>query len=657
MIYYYSEQTSFFDKNDIITLNKSELLVKLVEFFKSVKIVALDVETTGLDPLTNKVVMLQLGFRHSQLVIDTRGFDFTILKKYLERKSITFIGHNIKFDYNMLKQYNIVLHKVYDTMLADMVIYNGRYSQNHIIRHKRYSLAGVYEHYFEKQLVKNIRKEFTTWGDTPFTYDQILYGAKDVKYPFEIKTIQAHWAKKYKLKKVISLENNASLAVGDIEYNGIHLDKQKWLDIYNKYSLRIIDTIRELEELLIEKEPRYRKAGTQLSLFDTGIIPELTNVNWNSDQQVYKILTKTFNIYPVDKDNKPGSGTPALILLRSPLSFIKKLIQYRKEAKIISSFGQNFLNKHLRKDKRIHTQFNQIVETGRMSSRNPNMQQIPSDAEFRKAFTAPDGKVIVSADYANQEGRVMADKAKDKDYIDFFNNGDGDAHSFVATKMFSAAFNKDFIVTSTNENKAYRQKGKTLNFMISFGGSAYTLAKTLDIPVKEADKLIDSFYKGFPTLKKLFQTNNQFAVKNGYIHTNDITNRIRWIPEWEEYMKLKTRVYNELTKPQRSKLASLKGRIGRKGQNTIIQGTAGDMTKTALILIRNKFLSLGIRPTLDASIKLVNVIHDEVLVEATENKQNIASNILKESMEKAGKYYVKNVVMTTIPDIGGHWKH
>ena len=657
MVYYYSEQTSFFDKQDIILLDKSELLAKTKELFKKTRNISLDVETTGLDPLKHKVVMLQLGFGKIQIVIDARGFDFSILKPYLERKSVTFLGHNIKFDYNMLKQYDIVLYKTYDTMLADMVIYNGKYSQHYIMRNRRYSLAGVYEHYFEKKLAKTIRKEFVTWGNKPFTYDQIIYGAKDVEYPFEVKNIQTYWAKKYKLKKTISLENKAMLAVGDIEYNGMHLNKRKWLNIYDKYAIRIIDTIRELEELLIEKEPRYRKAGTQLSLFETNIIPELTNVNWNSDKQVYKILTKTFKIFPVDKDGKPGSGTPALILLHSEEPFIKKLIQYRKEAKIISSFGKKFLSKHLKKDNRLHTQFNQIVETGRMSSRNPNMQQIPSDKEFRRAFDAPKDRVIVSADYSNQEGRVMADKARDKDYIDFFNNGDGDAHSFVATKMFSAAFNKEFIVTADNENSAYRQKGKTINFMISFGGSAFALAKTLNMPVEEAEELINSFYKGFPTLKRLFQINNQFAVKHGYIHTNDITNRIRWIPEWEEYMKLKAKDYNDLTKPQRSRYASLKGRIGRKGQNTIIQGTAGDMTKTALILIRDKLLSLGIRPTLKASIMLVNVVHDEILMEADTEKQHIAANILKEGMEKAGSFFVQDIAMTAKPDIGNHWKH
>ena len=657
MVYYYTEQNTLIPEEEIILLNKSELLEKLSELFKSTKVVALDVETTGLNPLVHSVVMLQLGFKNIQVVIDTRGFDFSIIKKYLERKSIVFVGQNIKFDYNMLKQYDIILNNVYDTMLADMVIYNGKYSQGYIRRNKRFSLAGIYEHYFEKKVAKTARMDFLSWNNKPFTTDMVLYGAKDVIYPLEIRKIQMHWIKKYKLQKTINLENKSILAVADIEYNGIHLDKQKWLNIHTKYVNNIVHTIDKLDSLLIEKDYNYKIKAVQLLLFDTDVHRRETSVNWNSDKQVYKILTETFNIYPVDKDGKPSSGTPALLLLNSDNEFIRTLIQYRKEAKVINSFGKTFINKHLQKDGRLHSQFNQIVDTGRMSSRNPNMQQIPSDAEFREAFTAPKGKVIISADYANQEGRVMADRANDDDYIDFFNNGDGDVHSFVATKMFSTAFGKEFIVTKDNENKEYRQKGKILNFMISFGGSAFTLSKTLNISREEAENLINSFYSGFPTLKKLFQTNNEFAVKHGFIRTNNITNRIRWIPEWEEYTKLRNKPYTDLTKFQRSRLASLKGKIGRKGQNTIIQGTAGDMTKTALIIIRNKLIDMGIRPTIKAPIKVVNVVHDEIIMEATVEMTEIASNILKESMEQAGKYFVYKVNMTANVEIGNHWIH
>jgi len=657
MIYFYSEQTSFLKDSEIKQIDKSELLVKLKELFKINHFAALDVETTGLNPLTDNIVMLQIGFKNIQLVIDTRGFDFSTIKPFLERKSITFIGHNIKFDYNMLKQYNIVLYKVYDTMLADKVIYNGKYSQTYIRLNKRFSLAGVYLHYFEKEISKTIRNEFTTLSSSPFTFDQIKYGAMDVVYPLEIKEAQKHWIKKYKLHKTINLENKSVLAVADIEYNGIAISTRKWLKISTSYSLRLVETIKKLDTLLIQKDPNFEQKAFQLSLFFSNKRERYTAVNWNSDKQVYKILTEVFKIFPEDKDGKSGSGTPALLLLNSKSEFVTALIQYRKEAKIISTFGKKFLEKHLEKDGRLHSHFNQMVDTGRMSSSNPNMQQIPSEKEFREAFTAEFGNLIISADYANQEGRIMADKAKDKDYINFFNHGDGDAHSFIATKMFSASFGKKFIVTKTNENKEYRQKGKILNFMISFGGSAFTLSKTLKIALAEAEELINSFYTGFPTLKALFTKNKTFALTNGYIRTNTITNRIRWIPEWEIYQEFQNKPYNQLSKEDRSKAAKAKGRVERKGMNTPVQGTAGDMTKTALILARNELLKLNIRPVKNAKIKLVNVVHDEIIIEAIKELAETASTLLKNAMEKAGEFFVKHIKMTTVPEIASHWSH
>jgi len=395
MVYFYSPQTGFLEKDkEIRQIDKSELLAKLKELFKSTRLVVLDVETTGLNPLNDSVVMLQLGFENIQLVIDTRGFDFSLLKPYLERKNTTFIGHNIKFDYNMLKQYDIVLYKVYDTMLADRVIYNGKYSQSYIRRFKRFSLAGVYYHYFERKVAKTVRNEFTKQSSSPFTYDQIIYGAKDVIYPLDIYKIQKHWIKKYKLLKTVSLENKSVLAVADIEYNGIYIDKQKWLNIHKKYSIRIIETKKLLDRELIKHAPQYEEKAFQLSLFGDNERVRFTSVNWNSDQQVYKILTKVFKVFPEDKDGNSSSGTPALLLLYNKPYFVDLLIQYRKEAKVISSFGKTFIEKFVGKDNRIHSQFNQMVDTGRMSSRNPNMQQIPSDVEFRKAFIAHLGKLL-----------------------------------------------------------------------------------------------------------------------------------------------------------------------------------------------------------------------------------------------------------------------
>jgi DNA polymerase-1 len=285
-----------------------------------------------------------------------------------------------------------------------------------------------------------------------------------------------------------------------------------------------------------------------------------------------------------------------------------------------------------------------------------NLQQIPNDALFREAFTSPENKLLSTADYSSQEARIMADKAEDPNYINFFLNGDGDIHSFVSSVMFSAAFGRPFTVSKT-ENKEYRQKGKILNFFVSFGGSAYTLSKTLKVEMVEAQQLIDAFYQGFPLLKTMFTKDKEFALKHGYIRTNNVTNRIRFFPGHSEYKKLIAKGYWNLNTEDLSKLGSIKGAIERRAQNSPIQGTAGDVTKTALVLLRNELLNNNILPFKDASVKMVNVIHDELVIEADIDKINLWSKKQKECMEKAASFYLTKLPIPAEPNIQNHWAH
>ena len=231
MVYYYSTQTAFrgLEKEEYQVIDG---LQQVKDLLTKESVIALDCETNGLNPLLNKVVMVQLGTKTDQFVIDVRGIEHyftTIFKPLLTDPTKTFVGHNLKFDYNMFKQFGIILENVYDTMLVDRIINNGKYSTIEIITKKRYSLAGVYKHYFNKDIPKTVRDEFCWWGDKPFTAEQIKYGAKDVIYPLEIMDKQKFWLDKYELWKTVSLENRSMLAVGDIEYNGFYIDPKKWL--------------------------------------------------------------------------------------------------------------------------------------------------------------------------------------------------------------------------------------------------------------------------------------------------------------------------------------------------------------------------------------------------------------------------------------------
>jgi DNA polymerase-1 len=436
------------------------------------------------------------------------------------------------------------------------------------------------------------------------------------------------------------------------------LNKEKWLEINRKYKLKVLETTSKLDDLLLsqDKAKKYVSNGYQMDLFDTQHENKRSSiVNWGSDKQVYEILSAVFDINPVDKHDKNSSGANAIELLDKRYPITDLILQLRKEEKVISSFGCDFLEKFLGNDDRVRTSYNQIVETGRISSRNPNLQQIPAEEEFRCAFDAPQGRKIVTADYSSQEARIMADRANDTAYIDFFLNDGGDIHSFVATKMFSASFGREFIVTKT-KNKAYRQKGKVLNFAISFGGSAFALSKSLKIPESEAQELIDAFFKGFPKLKDMFERNKEFALKNGYILTNDIIKRIRHFRYWDQYKELQKKKH--MTTEDRSTLMKLKGKVERRALNTPIQGTASDMMKLALVYIRESLLHRGIMPyDREAKIKLVNVVHDECSTECVEELAEETAQIQKECMEQAGAFLVKSMPMTAQPVIKNHWDH
>jgi DNA polymerase-1 len=647
------------DYSDKIDTSKS--LTDALNLLKPYDTLALDVETSGLKVIATDLLMLQIGTADGdQYIFDMRGMPLDALKSFLEEPSRTYIGHNIKFDYNVLKARKILLPQVYDTMVADQVIYNGLYDMAYIRKNRRFSLAGVYKHYFKENIDKETRQQFHSIHDEPFTEQQIKYGALDVVYPFQIKLKQDELVKRFQLEECIKLENDVLLALGDIEFNGFHLNRQKWLEITNQYQLQSVITERELDDILLNQTKwynKYRKVAYQGDLFNSSYENRRsTDVNWGSDKQVYDILTNVFNLFPADKHGKPSSGANAIALMEKKHPVTELLLKLRKEEKAINSFGSEYLDKFRDSDGRVRTHYNQIVETGRISSRNPNLQQIPKEISFRSAFEAPEGRVIITADYASQEARIMADRANDQSYIDFFLNDGGDVHSFVATKMFTAAFGKPFIVTSTNENKAYRQKGKILNFSISFGASAFTVSKSLHISQNEAQELIDSFFRGFPTLKKMFDETKKFALDNGYILTNNVTKRIRHFRYWKEYKDLKEK--GNLTNEERSRLMKQQGSIERRAMNTPIQGTASDMTKLAITYIRSALIQQGIMPyDYNAYAKLVNVVHDECSVECTEERAKEIALLQKLCMEKAGKRFVSSLPMLTDPVIKKHWDH
>lgn len=323
-------------------------------------------------------------------------------------------------------------------------------------------------------------------------------------------------------------------------------------------------------------------------------------------------------------------------------------LEYKKYKKITTSLSDKFLKHVNPMTGRIHSQYWQIQATGRISSSNPNLQNIPASNEFRNCFTLK-GKYIITADYSSQEARVVADVAKEKTMIEFFNSSNNpDIHSFVASKMFS--------IPIEEVTPEIRNKGKKTNFTLLYGGGVHKLVDEFNISKKEAFEMIQFYFTAFPTLKKFFTKKYEETILNGYILIDNIIKRKYFLsPEVFFLMKLIYR-YNsykwEVPKILSTTLNRELSSIERKCSNYPIQGLSGTMTKLGGILFR-RFL---IERNLISSVEIINMVHDEIVVLCTDNHKDLIMNKLKECMEKAGKYLVKQVNIPVTIEINEHWK-
>ncbi len=671
-----------------------------------------DTETNTLSYHSGDLLLQQFGDFDNQFVVDS-----TVEIKEDFYEDWTLVAHNALFDYNQLKRNGVVLKKVWDTMLGSQVLSTGKYDAEYIKFNHPHALdtwvrdvCGIY-------LTKGER---ATFKDLNFKESQLLYAANDVKFLDPVFKEIYRRLNEEDLLDCAVLENEYVLALGDMLYNGVYLDREEWLALEQK-KIKELGLIEfKVDEALIKEIPSMeRKKGNvkniQVDMFSSEKHRPL-NVNYNSHKQVADILAQ-LNIQVVNKKGKETTGIVDLKKIKNQTPFIEGFIELKELEKKISSFGSNWMEFIQQPTGRIHCSVNQILDTGRTATYKPNLYQVPQEKEYRACFKVqnPDW-FFVSADYSAQEGRIMADKAKDADYIHFFNHGDGDPHSFVATKMFTAQYareirvtkasikievkgdyedlvakflkaskikskkvieeiidGKTFVVIDLSEKNVWRQNGKVLNFFLSFGGSAHTLANDLKIPIQEAEALVKAFFDGFPALKVMFDAEAEFALEHGYTVVNQVSKRKRFYPQWED---LKTtlgwinqqkkdlgqnfwnlvRDKNSILSKENRRVYIIKGDIERAAQNSPIQGTAADMSKTACIFLRRKILDLGLKPLKDCPIKFILMPHDEVVTEVHPDYLEIGKQILGDSMDEAGKVFVQTISLRPKVEVSKVWQ-
>ena len=607
-----------------------------VDHLQSINLIAADTETEGLDFTGKKLLMIQVGDKEKQFVIDyrvTSKEDIALLKSVLEDDSKIKILHNAKFDYKFLKFYcNISLNNVYDTMLTEKVLHCGKDDYG-------FSLGKLTQRYLNVTLNKDVRNRFIDLGSNPFTVDQMVYGAKDVEYLIDIYHKQQPDIEYKKLRSVVKLENLAVVVFSEIEYEGLILDTEAWqkLAVRNKAQSVVLE--KELDKTLLadERFSRY-KAHKQLDMFTDVEELKSSTVKWSSPTQVVKI----FRTLVPELENANGKK---LAPYRYKHVLIDEYIKYKEKDKLSSAFGDNFYSL-LSADKKVRTNFTQILDTGRVSSSEPNMQQIPATNEYRNCFVAPEGYVFVSSDYSSQELNVIAYGSQDPVFLKALQNNE-DLHSVCAELVFGDVWNKaaepdcDYVLKrekcNCSAHKKLRTQVKTINFGLAYGMGPKKLSETINCSTKEAKELITKYFKAFPKIEAFLNGLGEFGKKHGYIETFPPFRRKRWFNSWTPKMYSDRDSFMEL------------GSIERASKNTPIQGSSADMTKLALVLI-HKHVKENNLP-----VKIIMTVHDQIDTICPQEYAEEWKILMTELMERAANTVIKNGLLKAETSITKVW--
>lgn len=611
------------------------------DYFIDKEWIAVDTETEGKDSHIKKLLTIQLGDFNNQFVIDVRYINVLLFKELLESKSV--IIHNAKFDYKFFKSAGIILNNIWDTMLAECVIFCGYEKFG-------YGLDKLCQRYLNIILDKTTRGEFFKTNGEPFTAKQIEYAALDVKHLHQIKEMQEALIDKYDLRYCINIENEAVKALADIEYNGMLLDSQQWLKNTQNTQIELDAIQNQLDELVLNDpilSTIYKPKYVQTNLFD--IEYRELDINYASSTQILKILH--FLGFQVEDTNDR-----TLQKIKNKHKFVEVLISHRELSKVISTYGEGFINYINKHTGRIHTSFWQVLNTGRISSGSkddnaPNLQNIPADNKFRNCFKAREGFLWVSIDYSGQELRLMADGSNEQAFIDVLNSGE-DLHCFVGSIMYGK--------TITKADKKERTEAKTINFGKPYGMGPPKLADLLGISIEDADELFKIYASKFPTLESWLKSQSQFAKKHAYSVTFAPCKRRRWYPEIREAKELRKLVeLVERGTPEAKalwkKILQIEGSIERNGGNQPIQGSGADICKEALIQVRNLIIKYNQKYSEEVAF-LICTVHDAIDVEVREDLAKEFAKEMEELMVQVGNKYVTKVKMEVDTTITKFWQ-
>lgn len=430
----YLIQCSGPDTYQVITVSEA-----LTMLYKE-SVLGLDTETTGLDCHTEKMTLCSIGNFEFQIVIDTLTIDIRLFAKLLESNNITYILQNAKFDIQFFYKYGIVLKKIMDTFLAETLLYLG-YPKGY----RKFSLQALCYNYLEVILDKTERKNI----HKKISEKSIIYSANDVKYLIPLLKEMEKYLIQKDLIIAFKFENSFVKVLAYTEYCGIKLDKEKWTKRMIKNQEELLKTEEELNKWVINyNNPKYINYQTDLFNQDGEL---RTLINWNSPKQVIPLFEELgFKLEILDKKTKKiikSVGGPLIKKQENVSSIAPLYVRYKKIQKDLSSFGQNYLDEINPITGKIHSNFTQLVDTGRLSSGSDddegittvNIQNVPANEATRECFVAEDDDLLIDIDYHAQEDFIFTEMSREPKLIEFYNDkvNKRDGHSFVAKMCFS----------------------------------------------------------------------------------------------------------------------------------------------------------------------------------------------------------------------------
>lgn len=580
-------------------VDNAEEIDNLIARILTSKIVSVDTETTSVDAMDAKLVGMSFSIAEGEAYYvpvphhdEWEGEDYEAVmaivnkfKSIYESEEIEKVGQNIKYDILVLSNYGVhMAGKMFDTMIAHYILYPE-------LRHNMDYLAEVYLKYKTihiSELIGTGKKQKLMSELAPAEVYE--YAAEDADVTLRLKNVLS---KELDAKGLTHLFEDIEMplvpVLARMEENGVKIDTKSLAETSKIFTNKMKAIESEIREVAGE------------------------DMNISSPKQIGELLFDKLQLDSKAKKTKKGqyvTDEATLLALKSKHPIIEKILNYRGYKKLLSTYIDALPQLVNKRTGHIHTSYNQAVtSTGRLSSSNPNLQNIPvrdeNGKEVRKAFIPDEGETFFSADYSQIELRIMAHLSQDPNMLDDFNSGH-DIHQATAAKVFKVPMEE---VTSS-----MRRKAKTANFGIIYGISAFGLAERMEVSRSEAKQLIDDYFATYPRVKEYMDKSIEKAREKGYTET--LFGRRCQLPDIN------------------SRNAVVRGYAERNAINSPIQGTAADIIKIAMINIDRRMKDEGMKS------KMILQVHDELNFSVTHDEKERLQSLVTEEMQKAAKLSV-----------------